>query len=96
MIPRTCREARSTNQSLPSVMYWIDPDRQGIGDDGPIYVYCNMATGTKVMHCIILWCATRISASQHTTANCKLTLGTALIPDVILGQLFTTQRPDKL
>jgi hypothetical protein len=26
--------------------YWIDPDGQGVGDD-PIFVYCDMATGTK-------------------------------------------------
>jgi hypothetical protein len=27
-------------------MYWIDPDGEGVGDD-PIYVSCDMATGTK-------------------------------------------------
>ena len=47
-IPRTCREAFSGDQSVPSGMYWIDPDGQGIGDD-PINVYCNMATGTNVI-----------------------------------------------
>jgi hypothetical protein len=43
-IPRTCRELRADNPSLPSGMHWIDPDGQGVGDD-PIYVYCNMASG---------------------------------------------------
>ena len=45
--PRTCRELRAGNPSLPSGMQWIDPDGQGIGD-GPIYVYCNMTTGHKL------------------------------------------------
>ncbi|KAK4011384.1 hypothetical protein OUZ56_020498 [Daphnia magna] len=47
---RTCRETRVADPSLSSGMYWIDPDGQGIGDD-PIYVFCNMATGsTAVPH----------------------------------------------
>jgi hypothetical protein len=41
---RTCRQVRDGDPSLTSGMYWIDPDGQGIGD-GPIYVYCDMATG---------------------------------------------------
>ena len=44
IMSRTCREVRDGDPSLTSGMYWIDPDGQGIGD-GPIYVYCDMATG---------------------------------------------------
>jgi hypothetical protein len=47
-IPRTCRELRATDPSLPSGMHWIDPDGQGIGDD-PIYVYCDMTSGTNLV-----------------------------------------------
>ena len=47
---RTCRETRAADPSLISGKYWIDPDGQGVGDD-PIYVYCNMATGsTEILH----------------------------------------------
>ncbi len=47
---RTCKETRAADPSLGSGMYWIDPDGQGVGDD-PIYVYCNMATGsTEILH----------------------------------------------
>lgn len=31
-----------------SGMYWIDPDGLGIGD-GPIYVYCDMKTGKRIL-----------------------------------------------
>jgi hypothetical protein len=41
---RTCHGIRSVDPSLPSGMYWIDPDGKGTGED-PIYVYCNMTTG---------------------------------------------------
>ncbi len=41
---RTCREARLSNPTLTSGMYWIDPDGQGVGDD-PISVYCDMNSG---------------------------------------------------
>jgi hypothetical protein len=47
-IPRTCRELKAMNPSLASGMQWIDPDGQGIGDD-PIYVYCDMSTGRKLI-----------------------------------------------
>ncbi|XP_046635082.1 uncharacterized protein LOC124314096 isoform X1 [Daphnia pulicaria] len=48
--PKTCLEARTSDPSLESGMYFIDPDGQGRGDD-PIYVYCNMTTGsTSVLH----------------------------------------------
>ena len=47
-IPRTCQELRAANPSLPSGMQWIDPDGQGIGDD-PIYVYCDMTSGTNLV-----------------------------------------------
>ncbi|XP_046458291.1 uncharacterized protein LOC124205042 [Daphnia pulex] len=47
---RTCREIRSNDLSLPSGMYWIDPDGQGVGDDA-IFVHCDMTTGTtSVLH----------------------------------------------
>jgi hypothetical protein len=44
-IQRTCREAHLADPSLDSGMHWIDPDGQGVGDD-PIYVHCDMTTGT--------------------------------------------------
>ena len=48
--PRTCRELRAADPSLHSGMHWIDPERQGVGDD-PIYIYCNMTTGIiKLRH----------------------------------------------
>ena len=43
--PRTCQQLRADDPSLPSGMYWIDPDGQSVGDS-PIYVYCDMITGT--------------------------------------------------
>lgn len=46
VVPRTCQQIRTTDPSLTSGNYWIDPDGQGIGDD-PIFVYCNMATGIR-------------------------------------------------
>ena len=45
-IHRTCHEARAANPSLPSGMYWIDPDGQGVGDD-PINVLCEMTSGIE-------------------------------------------------
>ena len=42
--PKTYLEARTSDPSLESGMYLIDPDGQGRGDD-PIYVYCNMTVG---------------------------------------------------
>jgi hypothetical protein len=42
--PRTCKELRVIDPSLPSGMYSIDPDGQGVGDN-PIYVYCDMMSG---------------------------------------------------
>ena len=47
-IPRACRELKAMNPSFASGMQWIDPDGQGIGDD-PIYVYCDMSTGWKLI-----------------------------------------------
>lgn len=41
---RTCKELRAIDPSLPSGMYSIDPDGQGVGDN-PIYVYCDMTSG---------------------------------------------------
>ena len=46
-IHRTCHEARVADPSLPSGMYWIDPDGQGVGDD-PINVVCDMMSGNTV------------------------------------------------
>ena len=51
-IHRTCHEARAANPSLPSGLYWIDPDGQGVGDD-PINVFCDMTSDeglTSVRH----------------------------------------------
>jgi hypothetical protein len=48
--PRTCRELRVTDPSLPSGMYSIDPDGEGVGEN-PIYVYCDMISGIK-RYCI--------------------------------------------
>ncbi len=42
--PRTCRAALAANPSLPSGLYWIDPDGSASGDDA-IRVHCNMTTG---------------------------------------------------
>jgi hypothetical protein len=42
--PRTCKELRVIDPSLPSGMYSIDPDGQGVGDN-PINVYCDMTSG---------------------------------------------------
>ena len=43
-MPRTCYAARKSNPSLPSGIYWIDPDGEKMGDP-PILVFCNMTTG---------------------------------------------------
>ena len=51
-IHRSCHEAHAANPSLPSGMYWIDPDGHGVGDD-PINVFCDMTSGeglTSVRH----------------------------------------------
>ncbi|XP_032776653.2 contactin-associated protein-like 3 [Daphnia magna] len=48
--PKTCLEALTSDPSLESGMYWIDPDGQGRGDN-PIYVYCNMTSGSSsILH----------------------------------------------
>ncbi|XP_046459310.1 uncharacterized protein LOC124205831 [Daphnia pulex] len=48
--PRTCKELRVIDPSLPSGMYSIDPDGQGVGEN-PIYVYCDMTSGsTSILH----------------------------------------------
>ena len=43
-MPRSCHEARLADPSLPTDVYWIDPDGQGVGED-PIQVNCDMSTG---------------------------------------------------
>ena len=43
-MPRSCAEARSTDPTLKSGNYYVDPDGTNIGDD-PISVYCDMTTG---------------------------------------------------
>ena len=50
LTPKTCEEIRASDPSKQSGMYWVDPDGQGSGDP-PIYVYCNMITGsTSISH----------------------------------------------
>lgn len=44
---KTCREIQLADPSLPSGLYWIDPDGQGVGDD-PIQVHCDMVTGKVI------------------------------------------------
>lgn len=54
--PRSCQEARDSGlpEFKESGMYWIDPDGLGIGV-GPIYVFCNMATGKmSLKYCKII------------------------------------------
>ena len=41
---RSCAEARSYDPTLPSGNYYVDPDGTTVGD-GPISVFCDMATG---------------------------------------------------
>jgi hypothetical protein len=98
--PRTCREIHSSDPSLPSGMYWIDPDGQGVGDDA-IYVHCDMATGIPI---IVQYFAIIISDLKFkiqerlrffTIASHLQTLAIALNPDVIRGQSTTTQQVNK-
>ncbi len=44
VMPRSCHEVRMADPSLPTDVYWIDPDGQDVGDD-PIQVNCDMSTG---------------------------------------------------
>ena len=53
-IPRTCRDLRAADPSLPSGMHWIDPDGQGVGDD-PIYVYCDVISGFKIRNIFFIY-----------------------------------------
>ena len=47
---RTCQDLKLSDPTLPSGMYWIDPDGHGTGD-GAIHVFCNMTSGsTDVTH----------------------------------------------
>lgn len=47
---RTCEELRSSDKTLASGLYWIDPDGLGSGD-APIHVFCNMTSGsTSILH----------------------------------------------
>ena len=45
---RSCAEARSSDPSLQSGNYYVDPDGTNVGDD-PIYVFCDMSTGTAAV-----------------------------------------------
>lgn len=45
-VRRSCQEILSFNPTLPSGLYWIDPDGQGVGD-APLVVHCDMATGSS-------------------------------------------------
>lgn len=47
-IYRTCHELRSTDPTLASGVYKIDPDGENIGDN-PIDVYCDMSTGISLL-----------------------------------------------
>ncbi|XP_046448520.1 uncharacterized protein LOC124197226 isoform X1 [Daphnia pulex] len=65
-ILRSCSHIRAALPSQTSGMHWIDPDGQGVGDD-PIYVYCNMTTGsTAILHDS----ESRISVSHCTEPGC--------------------------
>ena len=44
LMARSCAEARSYDSTLPSGNYYVDPDGTTVGD-GPISVFCDMATG---------------------------------------------------
>ena len=46
--PKSCVEMRDSNPSSESGMYWIDPDGHALGDP-PVYVYCNMTTGSTLI-----------------------------------------------
>ena len=46
-MPRSCAEAHSADPALQSGNYYVDPDGTNVGDD-PIYVYCDMSTGTTL------------------------------------------------
>ena len=51
---RSCEELRSVDPDSGSGGYWIDPDGVVSGDP-PIYVQCNMTTGSsRLVHCNIL------------------------------------------
>ncbi len=99
-IPRTCRELRASNPSFASGMQWIDPDGQGIGDD-PIYVYCDMSTGWKLIQFLLLTKKFSIHfcykdpLQLFTTVSLPLTWAIALILDAIPGQLTTTRPSNK-
>ena len=94
--PRTCRELRAADPSLPSGMHWIDPDGQSIGDD-PIYVYCDMTKGTEFSRLsnrygVIIKNVSfvvQVQLLSYTTANRRWTQTTALIP-AATRELFAT------
>ena len=46
---RTCEDIRAADPTTESGYYFIDPDGQVSGND-PIYVFCDMATGTIILH----------------------------------------------
>ena len=53
-IHRSCEELRSADPGSGSGGYWIDPDGVA-GGDSPIFVQCNMTTGSSgLVHCNIL------------------------------------------
>ncbi|XP_046654383.1 uncharacterized protein LOC124347052 isoform X2 [Daphnia pulicaria] len=81
VMPRSCHEVRMADPSLPTDVYWIDPDGQDVGDD-PIQVNCDMSTGMTIIghdaeaainvsHCTEPGCYTRpivYEASLRQTA----------------------------
>ncbi len=48
-LPRSCFEALTSNPSMESGIYEIDPDGSNVGDD-PIAVFCNATTGKKNLY----------------------------------------------
>jgi len=51
-LPRSCSEALTSNPSMESGIYDIDPDGSNVGDD-PISVYCDVTTGKEGINCVI-------------------------------------------
>lgn len=45
-IPRSCQELKSTDPTLTTGSYLIDPDGTGVGDSA-ITVFCDMTTGNQ-------------------------------------------------
>lgn len=48
-LPRSCYEAKASDPTAQSGMYYIDPDGQ-VNGDAPIYVHCDMDTSNSSKH----------------------------------------------